>query len=62
MSEGHGPDPLHVPDAPHRPGDEAGFVDWPWSPEDLKRPDVDCDASETAVTYTHLTLPTKRIV
>ena len=47
MSEGHGTDPLHVPDAPHRPGDEAGFVDWPWSPEDLKRPDVDCDASET---------------
>ena len=47
MSEGHGTDPLHVPDAPHRPGDEAGFVDWPWSPGDLKRPDVDCDSSET---------------
>ncbi len=48
MSEGHGADPLHVPDAPHRPGDEAGFVEWPWSPEDLERPDIDCDAPETA--------------
>ena len=48
MSEEPGPDPLHIPDAPHRPGDEAGFVEWPWSPEDLKRPDVDCGAPETA--------------
>ena len=48
MSEGNGADPLHVPDAPHRPGDQAGFVEWPWSPGDLEKPDIDCDTPETA--------------
>ena len=47
MSGGNGADPLHVPDAPHRPGDEAGFVEWPWSPGDLEKPNIDCDAPET---------------
>ena len=47
MSGGDGVDPLYVPDAPHRPGDEADFTEWPWSPGDLGRPEIDCDASET---------------
>ena len=47
MSGGDGVDPLYVPDAPHGPGDEADFTEWPWSPGDLGRPEIDCDASET---------------
>ena len=47
MSGGSGGKPMHVPDAPHRPGDEAGFTEWPWSPGDLGRPGTDCQASET---------------
>ena len=47
MSGEEGADPLYVPDAPHRPGDEADFVEWPWSPGDVGRPEIDCEASET---------------
>ena len=47
MSSDGGDGPLYVPDAPHRPGDEADFTEWPWSPGDLGVPEIDCDASET---------------
>ena len=40
--------PLHIPDAPHRPGDESEFTDWPWKPEDLGMLEMDCSAEESS--------------
>ncbi|MAR42109.1 MAG: 3-methyl-2-oxobutanoate dehydrogenase (2-methylpropanoyl-transferring) subunit alpha [Euryarchaeota archaeon] len=40
--------PLHIPDAPHRPGDESEFADWPWKPEDLEMLEIDCSAEESS--------------
>ena len=39
--------PLHIPDAPYRPGDSSSFEPWKWHPNDLKMPEPDCDADET---------------
>ena len=40
---------LNIPDAPHRPGDEASFDSWPWKPEDLGWLDpLKCSAEDTA--------------
>ncbi|MBK70181.1 MAG: 3-methyl-2-oxobutanoate dehydrogenase (2-methylpropanoyl-transferring) subunit alpha [Euryarchaeota archaeon] len=40
--------PLHIPDAPHRPGEEAEFADWPWKPEDLEMLEIDCSAEDSS--------------
>jgi len=39
--------PLHIPDAPFRPGDIPVFEEWTWTPQDLTKPDIECDADET---------------
>ena len=39
--------PLHIPDAPNRPGDSSSFEPWKWHPNDLKKPEFDCVADET---------------
>ena len=38
---------LHIPDAPHRPGDSPDFEKWTWTPEDLKRLKIDCSVDDT---------------
>ena len=38
---------LHIPDAPHRPGDSPRFEKWHWSPEDLKLLEIDCSVDDT---------------
>ena len=38
---------LHIPDAPHRPGDSPRFEKWHWSPEDLKLLEIDCAVDDT---------------
>ena len=38
---------LHIPDAPHRPGDSPDFEKWTWAPEDLKRLKIDCSVDDT---------------
>ena len=39
---------LNIPDAPHRPGDDASFETWPWKPGDLDRPDpIKCTTEDT---------------
>ena len=41
---------LNIPTAPFRPGDEANFDEWPWSPEDFVRPDPGkCTAEDTMI-------------
>ena len=42
---------LKIPDAPHRPGDEASFESWPWQPGDLKMPDPKNCSSEDTVPH-----------
>ena len=37
---------IHVPDAPHRPGDEPKFEQWSWKPEDLNRLDIECSVDD----------------
>ena len=37
---------IHVPDAPHRPGDETKFEQWIWKPEDLTRLDIECSVDD----------------
>ena len=37
---------IHVPDAPHRPGDETKFEQWSWKPEDLNRLDIECSVDD----------------
>ena len=37
---------IHVPDAPHRPGDKTKFEQWSWKPEDLNRLDVECSVDD----------------
>ena len=39
--------PLHIPDAPFRPGAIPVFEEWTWTPQDLTKPDIECDADET---------------
>jgi 2-oxoisovalerate dehydrogenase E1 component alpha subunit len=38
---------LDIPDAPHRPGDSPNFEKWIWTPEDLKRLEIDCSVDDT---------------
>ncbi len=39
--------PLHIPDAPFRPGDSPNFEKWTWTPEDFTKPELDCDSEAT---------------
>ena len=47
-SEEEGNITIHVPDAPFRPGDNPVFDKWKWSPDDLKKPPIDCGSEETS--------------
>jgi 2-oxoisovalerate dehydrogenase E1 component alpha subunit len=47
-SEEEGNITIHVPDAPFRPGDNPVFDKWKWSPDDLKKPPIDCESEETS--------------
>jgi 2-oxoisovalerate dehydrogenase E1 component alpha subunit len=47
-SEEDGNITIHVPDAPFRPGDNPVFDKWKWSPNDLKKPPIDCESGETS--------------
>ena len=42
---------LNIPDAPHRPGDEASFESWPWQPGDLDMPDPEKSSYEETVPH-----------
>ena len=38
---------LHIPDAPHRPGESPVFEEWRWNPKDLKMLKIDCSVDDT---------------
>jgi 2-oxoisovalerate dehydrogenase E1 component alpha subunit len=37
---------IHVPDAPHRPGDKTKFEQWSWKPEDLNLLEIECSVED----------------
>ena len=37
---------IHVPDAPHRPGDKPKFEQWSWKPEDLNLLEIECSVED----------------
>jgi 2-oxoisovalerate dehydrogenase E1 component alpha subunit len=41
-----GTESIHVPDAPHRPGDKPKFEQWSWKPEDLNLLEIDCSVED----------------
>ncbi len=38
---------IHIPDAPHRPGESPEFDEWRWTPKDLKMLKIDCSVDDT---------------